>query len=264
PIRRRPHGTLWIRTANPCSIKGASMVISSHPMECRTLVVHESSELNHSGRIIAEGSKLFDDNRCMRRGIGLSLKVLPLGVIFLMAWISIGLARLYLRMPVMAVFVILLYLSGVSVPVYHAWSLYCLENHPQEIKTYLSSDSEFKRYQALMSMHEELSNKDLKRLSGDSSARVRLNAIIFAEERRSPLFMEMLFHCVHDPQLNVRTKACHALGQIRGKTARDLLDEVLRADPSWYVRDYAYRAMGRQRPVSMVVREDKRQSGPGQ
>jgi hypothetical protein len=261
PILRRPHGTLWIRADNPCSIKGSSMVIGPHPMECRTLVVQESSKLSHSGQIIAEGSRLFDNNRCVRRGIGLSLKVLPLVLIFLAAWISIGVTRLCLHMPVMAGLLVLVYLLGASIPAHHAWSLHYLKTHPQKMRTYLSSDSEFKRYQALMSMHAKITNKELGRLSGDSSARVRLNAIIFAGQRHSPAFMEMLSHGIHDPQLNVRTKACHSLGQIRGKAARGLLDEVLRTDTSWYVRDYAYRAMGRIRPLSMVVREDERQPG---
>ena len=65
--------------------------------------------------------------------------------------------------------------------------------------------------------------------------------------------MDVLTDALDDPQLNVRTRACWALGNIASKDALSLLEGVVRQDPSWYVRGYAYRAIGRVRPVSRSV-----------
>jgi HEAT repeat protein len=56
-----------------------------------------------------------------------------------------------------------------------------------------------------------------------------------------------------DPKMNVRTKACWALGKIQSDMALNLLDKVVHEDPSWYVRDYAYASTGRIRPETKVI-----------
>lgn len=43
------------------------------------------------------------------------------------------------------------------------------------------------------------------------------------------------------------------MGEIGGKEALRLLDQAIAAEPSWYVRDYAYRARGRIESVAKMV-----------
>jgi HEAT repeat protein len=78
--------------------------------------------------------------------------------------------------------------------------------------------------------------------------------VIEAGERRDPSFLPDIEARLKDPQMNVRTKACRALGRMGSDRAISLLDKTVRNDPSWYVRDYAYAALGRIRPEARVVR----------
>ena len=49
---------------------------------------------------------------------------------------------------------------------------------------------------------------------------------------------------ITDPEQIVRTKVYKTLGEIGGEDAIPLLDQAIRQDPSWYARDYAYKAIG--------------------
>ena len=110
------------------------------------------------------------------------------------------------------------------------------------------------RYIALSVYPGALAPESLVRLMNDPSARVRLNAVIEAGKRRDPSLLPDIETRLKDPQMNVRTKACQALGRLGSDQAISLLDKTVRIDPSWYVRDYAYAAMGRIRPEARVVR----------
>jgi HEAT repeat protein len=57
-----------------------------------------------------------------------------------------------------------------------------------------------------------------------------------------PRLLSSLKNGVTDPEQIVRTKVYRTLGEIGGEDAIPLLDQVIAQDPSWYARDYAYKA----------------------
>jgi len=90
----------------------------------------------------------------------------------------------------------------------------------------------------------------------EPSARIRVNSLIEAGNRRDPSFMAAMEDALSDANLNVRTKACWAIGRIGSERALYLLKKVVGGDPSWYVREYAYSALGKIQPEAKVVSAD--------
>jgi len=253
-----PHGTLWIRSADPCSITGRTLTVSRVGLACDSIVIDDGKPANTGNRIIKELSSVYDGNEKMRSGIGLFFYSGPLLVIpvLFMLWLAYGLSRLYEKSRIITLLIILGYLAMFFPPFYTAVLRHQLLKHPNRIHEYILADVEKKRYLALKTFPEEFKFSELVKFSHDTSARIRLNALFEAGERKNAAFIDILGDALSDPQLNVRTRACLALGNIGTLKTLSLLENVLREDPSWYVRGYAYRAIGRIRPLARSVSVD--------
>jgi len=254
-IGPRPHGTLWVRAEDPCAVQGSTIAASTSPEVCPSVMLSDRDLLNISGRIMQELHSTYDYNEKIRSGIGLFFYKGPLVVIpvLFMLWFSLFLARLFERGKIAAGVVILGYLGCFLYP-FHTIILQCqLRENPQLIHEFVLSEHVSKRYLALKTFPEEIRKHELIRFSRDPSARIRLNAIYEAGNRKDPEFMKMFEEALRDDQLNVRTRACLGLGNLGDRNALFLLEKVLHNDPSWYVRGYAYRAIGRIRPITRSV-----------
>lgn len=250
-----PHGTLWIHTTDPCSISGSSMIVSGAPLPCNSFVLRDDKPANISNRIIKEFSTAFDYNEKMRSGIGLFFYSGPLLVVpvLFMLWLALWLSGLYERSRIVTVLIILGYLAIFFTPFQTVLLKHRLMAQPNRIHEYILSEQETKRYLALMSFPEEFKASELIKLLHDPSERIRLNALFEIGQRKDRKYLNAIADALDDPQLNVRTRACLALGELGSREAFYLLDRVLLDEHSWYVRGYAYRAIGRIRPVSRSV-----------
>ena len=254
-IGPRPHGTLWVRADDPCAVPGRTIAVSRTPLICESVELSDRKPANTSNRIMKDLRNAHDDNGKMRSGIGLFFYKGPLLVIPVLfaLWLALSLSRLFEKNRVAAVIVILSYLACFYSPVHMVTLKYQLRVHPELVHEYLLSEHEDKRYLALKTFPEEIRNKELINFSHDTSARVRLNAIFEAGNRKNSEFIKIFEDALEDDQLNVRTRGCLALGNLGNADALALLEKVLQDDPSWYVRGYAYRAIGRIRPVTKSV-----------
>lgn len=252
-----PHGTLWIQAKAPCSVAGATFAAGRGLLNCRAVRLPDDGlSANDENRIIEKYGKAIDPNKDIRGAIGFFLFSGPLIaiIVLLLSWLALGLEHIYTRSRISAMVVVLAYLS-IFAPLFHgAYLTAQLEAHSERIMEYASSPSERMRYIALSVYPGALAPESLVRLMNDPSARVRLNAVIEAGKRRDTSLLPDIETRLKDPQMNVRTKACQALGRLGSDQAISLLDKTVRIDPSWYVRDYAYAAMGRIRPEARIVR----------
>ena len=250
-----PHGTLWIRSDDPCSITGRTLTVSLARLDCASIVIDDGKPVNMGNRIIKLLSSAYDDNEKMRTGIGLFFYSGPLLVIpvLFMLWLAYGLSRLFEKSRIITLLIILGYLAMFISSFHTAVLQNQLVKHPERVHEYILAEEEKERYLALTTFPEEFKDSELVKYSHDTSARIRLNALYEAGERKNAAFVNLFGDALDDPQLNVRTRACLALGKIGSMEALFLLETVLRTDPSWYVRGYAYRAMGRIRPVARSV-----------
>jgi hypothetical protein len=251
-----PHGTLWIRSNSPCSVKGATFAVSRQALNCRSLrLPDDSRRANDNNRIIDELSKAIDPNKQMRGGIGFFFFSGPLIVItaLILSWFALALERIFTRSRLFSFIIVIAYLS-VFMPLFHgAYLLAGLKSHPEKISDYAASRVERMRYAAVATYPGALHKEDLVRLMQDPSARVRVNAVVEAGDRMDMALLSAIESRLKDPKMNVRTKACRALGKIQSDMALNLLDKAVHEDPSWYVRDYAYASMGRIRPETKVI-----------
>jgi len=259
-IGRRPHGTLWIIAGDPCGIKGAVLVASRLPTACRS--VRQAWPAVIADKILKD--PLGDRNKPMRKGIGTFFRgPILLIPVLLLAWIALLCADLSARSMPLAVGIIILYLAAFAPAFSHMYLRHQLYAHPEKIHAFASSSSEAQRHLALVYLLDEkrqsaegLSQSELFALAKDPHARIRLNALMLTGKGEDKAyFFALVENALADPQLNVRTKACWALGEIGGQDALDLLKQVLSTDRSWYVRDYAYNAIGRIQPITLVVKE---------
>ncbi|MGC9325877.1 MAG: HEAT repeat domain-containing protein [Desulfomonilia bacterium] len=254
-IGHLPHGTLWVRSQDPCSIPGCSMVVSREPLSCTSIVLKDSLPANLNNRIFKDYSRIFDQNSSMRTAIGLFLFKGPLLLIpfLILAWVSHVLASMFDRFRILTVIGIAAYIL-MYVPALHTRILHShLTNHPEKIHEYILSEHEKKRYLALITYPDQFTFNELVRFATDSSSRIRLNALVAAGERKDLNYLPLFEQALEDTQLNVRTKACWGLGKIGSVQALPMIEKALTDDESWYVRGYAYSALGRIRPVSLVV-----------
>jgi len=83
----------------------------------------------------------------------------------------------------------------------------------------------------------------------DPNTKIRHLSISLLGEEGKEKFLPLMKGRMTDPELIVRTKVCWALGRIGGEEALRLLDRAIEEDPSWYVRDYAYKAREGIKPV---------------
>lgn len=253
-----PHGSLWIITRDPCSMPGASLVVSRSELPCPSIVLPDSRPANAANRIIREYSTGFDRNEKMRQGIGLFLFKGPLLLVasLSMLWFGLFVSNLWERSALLSLLILAGYLALFTPAWKNLYNQHELLAHKDRIAQYILSEHEEKRYLALAVFPKEFTDRELIRFSRDESPRIRLRALFEAGERGGAKFEGVMAEALRDPQLNVRTKACWTLGQIGSLKAADLLGQTLKLDPSWYVRGYAYRALGRIRPAARIVRQE--------
>ncbi|HDP24202.1 MAG TPA: HEAT repeat domain-containing protein [Deltaproteobacteria bacterium] len=250
-----PHGTLWIRAKDPCSVSGSSLVLSREPLACQSIVIEDSHAANQNNRIFREYGTAFDHNRTIRSAIGLFLFKGPVFLIPLLflAWLSLWIADVFERSRVLSFLMITVYILA-FLPAAHTQVLRGrLVLDPERIHEYILSEHETKRYLAITTYPESFSVQEISRYAQDSSARIRINALLAAAQHKNQGYFALFTRALKDPQLNVRTKACWGLGLMGTQQALSVLEDVLVHDSSWYVRGYAHGAIGRIRPVSRVV-----------
>ena len=171
----------------------------------------------------------------------------------ILSWFALALEMVFTRSRLIVFIIVIAYLS-VFMPLFHgAYLLAQLKSHPEKISDYAASPVESMRYTVVVTYPGALSKQDLVSLMQDPSARVRVNAVIEAGDRMDMALLSAIEARLKDPKMNVRTKACRALGKIQSDKALNLLDKAVREDPSWYVRDYAYASIGRIRPETKVI-----------
>jgi hypothetical protein len=250
-----PHGSLWIRTADPCSIQEAHVVVSKERLTCRAIVLKDNLPANEKGRIFREYGAVFDLNRHMRNGIGLYYYSGPfaVGIILLFSWLAVALVNLSYSSRTAVMVLLGIYLI-LFIPFFHTGYLALnLRMHPEQMGEYKNSGEEKKIYLMTVMYPGALSLADLDAMIRKGSTRVKINALVEAGERRDPALTSLIGKALDDSQINVRTKACWALGRMASPQTMPMLERVLRNDPSWYVRDYAYAALGAMRYDTKIV-----------
>ena len=251
-----PHGSLWVRTPDPCGLAFRDLAVSKEKLSCASVILRDDRPANVSNRVMKEITPAFDNNRMLRQGIGLFFYRGPLAIIpvLFMLWFALFLTNLSLRSKIAAGVLFALYLSLFFPAWKSVYQRHMLILQPEKIAEYILSEHEEKRYLALLTFPDEFTPGELNRFARDISPRIRFRSIYEAGMRKDPLYLDVVEEALSDPQLNVRTRACWALGSMPSEKAGDLLEQAFLHDPSWYVRGYAYRALGKVRPVAKVVR----------
>ncbi len=254
-----PHGTLWVITPDPCAVEGRSLAVSRREFGCRSVVLEDTRPANAANRIIAEYSPQFERNERLRQGIGLFFFRGPIILVpvLLMLWFSLFVSNLWDRSMLMAIVILAGYLALFSPAWKSLYQRHELSGHPDRIARYMLSEHEDKRYLALATLPKEFTDRELIRFAADESPRVRLLALFEAGKRGKEIFLDLYDKALSDPQLNVRTRACLALGSIPSYRSKGLLRQAFLDDPSWYVRGYAYRALGKMSPYARIVKQEK-------
>ncbi len=256
-----PHGSLWVRTPDPCGLAFRDLAVSKEKLSCTSVILRDDRPANESNRIMkeAETGIAFDKNRMLRHGIGLFFYRGPLVLIpvLFMLWFALFLTNLSLRSKIATGVLFALYLSLFFPAWKSVYQRHKLILHPEKIAEYILSEHEEMRYIALLTFPDEFTPGELNRFARDISPRIRLRAIHEAGMRKDARYLDVVEEALFDPQLNVRTRACRALGDMPSDKAGDLLEQSFLHDPSWYVRAYAYRALGKIRPTAKVVRTDR-------
>ncbi len=239
PVRRIPHGILVVRTTAPDRVAGVRAVFN------------DAAAANDLLGALLTYSEENDLNRHMRSGIGVALRIMPVFGLLLIIWLVAEFSAARGNWQVLVWLVLFANIGLWSPLVWQKIVVTDLQRNPAKLGSYVESTSGVRRYAA--SLSDNLAVDDIRRLARDPSPRVRLNALLAAGRRKDPQLINVMIAGLDDPQLNVRTKACWALGQVGGLQACAYLEKTLRDDPSWYVRDYAFSAIGRIRPVRMEV-----------
>lgn len=249
-----PHGTLWIVASNPCMIRDTSVVIGrTAATGCFTLPV--ALDLFKDGNaLLAAISRKVDPNRAIRRGVRASiLWGFPTTGFLLALWGATILEDFWLTRRSSRYIV----LAGtLCLTAFTLWSLAEREGvkrDPSQAQSYAASNRTQKRYLALKTFPDRLSFSDLTRLASDPSFQVRHAAFVEMARRGDPRFHNTLENGLNDREPLVRAKAALALAKAVPSHALGGLKEILAEDPSWYVRDNAYRAIRHIRPVYKVV-----------
>ncbi|HEY9162132.1 MAG TPA: HEAT repeat domain-containing protein [Desulfomonilia bacterium] len=258
-ITELPHGSLFIKTDNPCAVNGAVIAASDEKLPCRSVVLSSGAGIVTADRILKDATG--DPNKALRNGIGTFLKgPIVMVPVIILGWASFGLASLFRRKPLAAIIVILCYLMVFIPGFYQTYLKRTLYADSSKIHEYASSSNPSKRYLSLIYMLDKnvvhtdgLYPDELRALAGDSRASTRLNALVLAGELRDPQFSDLARISLNDSQLNVRTKACWAIGRFGLPDAASALEGVINNDPSWYVRDYAYMAMSKFKHEAKIV-----------
>ena len=257
-----PHGSLFIKTDNPCAVNGAVIAASDEKLPCRSVILNSGTGVVSADRILKDATG--DPNKALRTGIGTFLKG-PIGPIIMvpviiLAWSALGLSYLFKKKPAAAVIVTVCYLLVFIPGFYQTYLKKTLYSDPSKIHEYASSSNSAKRYLSLIYMLDKnvehtdgLYPDELRALAGDSKASTRLNVLVLAGNLKDAQFADLVKISLNDTQLNVRTKACWAIGRLGVPDAVFILENVIDKDPSWYVRDYAYMALSKFKHEAKIV-----------
>jgi len=237
-------GTLVIKGRDPCALKGASLVIGKKELVCPSFLLSPAEAANPSTVIIMKASKQFDRNKALRRGVRWFFKGgFWVALLLLILRFAIFLEDVFERQKAVALLFLLAALLLPARCLYNQSLLHSLQADPNtKAHEYASSKSPTKRYLTVVYLWDHLSLEELSLLSTDPSPRVRHYAFVAMGQQGDPSFLAALTKGISDPEQIVRTKVYRALGQIGGEDAMPLLDQAIMQDPSWYARDYAYRA----------------------
>jgi hypothetical protein len=254
-----PHGTLFIKTDNPCAVNGSAIAASDEKLPCKSVILNSGAGIVSADRILKDATG--DPNKALRTGIGIFLKgPLVMVPIIILGWAAFGLSRLFLKKPAAAVIVTLCYLLIFAPGFYQTYLKKVLYSDPSKIHEYASSSNPSKRYLSLIYMLDKsvehtdgLYPDELKQLAGDSKASTRLNALVLAGNLKDVQFADLVKTSLNDTQINVRTKACWAMGRLGMPDTAVILQSVINNDPSWYVRDYAYMAISKYKHEARIV-----------
>jgi len=255
-IGHSPHGTLWVRAKDPCSVQGARFSVTRDTLPCPAVAVPKDGlPLNLGNRVFEGAQESSDPNRLLRSGLGVFFRLGPMVIMtmLLLSWLALGLERVSRRSLLATAAVATAYVSLFAPLFTGSYLAMQLRRNPAKIIEFAASDTEQKRYIAVATYPGAIGDEALAAMLRDASKRVRVNALVEAGERRNPKCLPLVEENMTDPQLNVRTKACWTLGRIGTGRSLELLRKAARTDPSWYVRDYAYAAAGRMMPETMVV-----------
>lgn len=254
-----PHGTLFIKTDNPCAVNGSVIAVSDKKLPCKSVILNSGAGIVSADRILKDATG--DPNKALRTGIGAFLKgpiiIVP---IIILGWAAFGLSRLFLKKPFIAVIITLCYLLVFAPGFYKSYLKNALYSDPSKIHEYASSSNPAKRYLSLIYMLDKnvehtdgIYPDELRALAGDSKASTRLNALVLAGNLKDDQFADLVKTSLNDTQINVRTKACWAIGRLGMPDTAIILQGVIDNDPSWYVRDYAYMAMSKYKHEAKTV-----------
>lgn len=250
-----PDGSLWIVSSEPCRVKGASVVMCERPLDCPRSLCVLPERMRDGKTLIDDASNKWDPNRAIRRGVLVSIAWgLPAMGLLVALWFGTVAEDLWSgrkggRRLVLA--------ATLSLLAFLLWSLAeraSLKGDPTRAGAYAASANAQKRYLALVTFPERLNAEDLERLASDSSPRVRHAAFVEMARRGNAQFQAVIQKGLDDSEPLVRAKAALALARAVQQDALDAIDKILAADPSWYVRDNAYRASWAIRPLHKAVR----------
>jgi hypothetical protein len=243
-------------------VNGAVIAASDEKLSCRSVLLNSGPGIVSADRILKDATG--DPNKALRKGVGTFLKG-PIGPIvmvpvIILGWVAFGLACLFKKKPVAAVIITIIYLLVFIPGFYHSYLKRTLYSDPSKIHEYASSSNPSKRYLSLVYMlDKKLAHTDglypdeLRTLAGDSQASTRLNALILAGNLKDTQFADLAKTSLNDTQLNVRTKACWAIGRLGVPDAISILEGVINNDPSWYVRDYAYMGLSKLKHEAKII-----------
>jgi HEAT repeat protein len=175
-------------------------------------------------------------------------------LLLLIARFAVFLEDLYERRKGIALLLFAVTLVLPSRSLYNGFLLHSLHTDPNaRAHEYASSKNATKRYFSLVHCSMQLPYEKIALLSRDPNPVVRHYAFIAMRYQRDPVLFSALKEGVSDPEQIVRTKVYQALGDIGDEDALRLLDRAIEQDPSWYARDYAYKAKGDVERIYRIV-----------
>jgi len=250
-----PSGTLLLRQRDPCALPGTSLVISRKALDCPSFLVPTAGAEPGGQLLIRRASERFDHNKAIRRGARWFFKGGFLAAfLLLIARFAIFVEDVYARQKGIALFLLVVALLLPAQVLWDHYLLHALNADPnRRAYEYASSKSATRRYLSVVYCPLQLPYEKLALLSRDANPKVRHYAFVAMRDQRDPILFSALQKGVSDPEQIVRTKVYQALGEIGDEDALRLLDKAIAQDPSWYARDYAYKAKGNEERIYKIV-----------
>jgi len=250
-----PSGTLLLKHRDPCALPGTSLVISKTESDCPAFLISTAGAEPRGQALIRKASERFDRNKAIRKGTRWFFKGgFLVALLLLISRFAVFLEDLYERRKGIALLLFAVTLVLPSRSLYNGFLLYSLRADPNaRAHEYASSKNATKRYSSLVHCARQLPYEKLALLSRDPNPSVRHYAFIAMRYQRDPVLFSALKEGVSDPEQIVRTKVYQALGDIGDEDALRLLDRAIERDPSWYARDYAYKAKGNVERIYKII-----------